>query len=135
MVGVKACFLSFSGGVGLFCILEFKEKRESLTDSEHLLLRFHTIYSESKVCNSIFDFSASISQLASRISQLASQILGIQFLSFADFSASILNIQVLIFSQGASRISHRHSDFRHLATPIPQGTSEQTRFYHKHGSF
>ncbi|KAL4573055.1 hypothetical protein LXL04_019848 [Taraxacum kok-saghyz] len=60
------------------------------------------------------------SKLASRISQLASQILGIQFPSFSDFSASILSIQVLIFSQGASRISHRHSDFRHSATPVPQ---------------
>ena len=84
-------------------------------DSEHLLLRFHTEYSKSKVCNSIFDFSASISQLASRISLLASMILGIRFLSFSDFSASILSIQVLIFSQGAS--------------PISQVTSEKLRFY------
>ena len=81
----------------------------------HLLLRFHTEYSKSKVCNSIFDFSASISQLASRISQLASLILGIRFLSFSDFSASILSIQVLIFSQGAS--------------PISQVTSEKLQFY------
>ncbi|KAL4579380.1 hypothetical protein LXL04_015523 [Taraxacum kok-saghyz] len=53
-----------------------------VSHTKHLLLRFHTGYSESKVCSSIFDFSASISLLASRISQLASHIFGIQHLRF-----------------------------------------------------
>ncbi|KAL4582857.1 hypothetical protein LXL04_007418 [Taraxacum kok-saghyz] len=70
-----------------------------VSHTKHLLLRFHTGYSESKVCNSIFDFNASISLLASRISQLASHIFGIQQLRFL------------------------------TGTPISHVTSEQLRFY------
>ncbi|KAL4561989.1 hypothetical protein LXL04_034175 [Taraxacum kok-saghyz] len=114
-----ACFLSFSGGVGLFCILEFKEKRESLTDGEHLLLRFHTEYSESKC----FDFTVSISDFTVSISDFRHSV-----------SASILSIQVLIFSQGASRISHRHSDFRNSATSILHSQSV-TPISHRHSDF
>ena len=119
-------------------VIDFRFRHK---DSEHLLLRFHTGYSEFKVCNSIFDFSAWISQLASRISQLASRIsqlafkiLGIQFSSFSDFSASILSIQVLIFSQGASQISHRYSDFRHSATSILHSQSV-TPISHRNSDF